>query len=1242
MGSRFTRDMCRHVLFMVLAAACLSGPAQAQEVIPDFYKEPGLNSNRSFVNQSFHEHIDPFTGALQLHYVDVRVPGNGGFDLSVVRSYNSVSFDETNPIAYESQAGLGWTLHVGRVLNRTNILPCSQTVFGVDTLGNPVVEMPDGGTQMLVYSGSASPLMYTTRRWKADCTSDGLGMSVYSPDGTRYDMTQAVTMGSGANVRYAWYTTRITDRNGNFATINYVGSQDPRISSISASDGRLITFSYNSNRLVTAITTNGDSYTYSYQAVSGVAGAFHLASVTRPGGTTWQYQYNNATGGAPGSHALRRVSYPEGGTIDYGYGTGSSDYVYFDTVRNAYSRSTVVKTKSTSDGGSWSFAYSPGAAGSYDITTVNGPEGTTTYRHVGPNYASGGSLWMVGLLMEKQVASLQGEVYTWTSQSISTQMYKRPGAWKATRADTAVYAPVMASRTITRDGQAYKTTFSVFDSYGNPKTIVEAGPESGNRTTSLTYFHNSAKWVVRKVQDETVSGGVAITRSFDANGNLLTFKRDGVTTSHQYLSDGSVSQTTFPRGLIHRYSSHKRGIPTREDQPEGISVSRTVSDAGNVTAETNGEGRTTRYAYDGLNRLTRIDYPKGSPVTIVYGSNYKSATRGSFSEYTNLDGFGRPVIVRLAGSIAQTLRYDALGRRTFVSNPESTSGNTYSHDALGRVTRVMHADGTFRTITYGAGSRTVRDERNNATTQLYRAYGDPDHLLLMWTSAADSAANVSIARNEKELITSIGQGGVVRIYDYDGKGHLTGVTNPETGRTIYGRDDAGNMTSRSVGSSPSTSFSYDEQNRLVRVIHPGSTPSVTRTYSKTHKPRTVVTSTASHSYSYDENDNLTGDVLGIDSLSFSTAYEYDNHDALSLIRYPRSNRSVRYSPDSLGRPTQVSGFVGSIAYWPSGHVSQINYANGAITSYGQNNRLWPSSFRTSKGSTNHLNSNYAHDGTGNVTSITDSVDSSYNRSLSYDALDRLTGASGPWGSGSLRYDGAGNLLSQVFGSSSLSYSYDSKNRLASVSGMRSASYNYDDYGNVVGAGGESYNYDHGPNMVCARCSSSSAKVEYRYDGLGRRVSVRKAGMTTYEIYGSNGQLLVEYTPADAHRLVEHIYLGDKRVAQMAPTPTSMSSGGGSTALKAVTGRNLSLTITVNGTSPTGTLTWYEGTTLLGTATLSSGSTVIGLNFKSTGTHTIRLEYSGDAANEPSSSSIKVDVTLAFETLLPILDFVLND
>lgn len=134
---------------VVAAFAMLAAVANAQEVIPDFYKSPGLDPNRSYVNQNFSEHIDPFNGSLQLRYVDINVPGNGGFDIQVSRSYNSASVNESNP-TYFGSAGVGWSVHFGRVLYKTTVGPCGGSLsLWPDVLKDPVLELPDGSTQIL-------------------------------------------------------------------------------------------------------------------------------------------------------------------------------------------------------------------------------------------------------------------------------------------------------------------------------------------------------------------------------------------------------------------------------------------------------------------------------------------------------------------------------------------------------------------------------------------------------------------------------------------------------------------------------------------------------------------------------------------------------------------------------------------------------------------------------------------------------------------------------------------------------------------------------------------------------------------------------------------------------------------------------------------------------------------------------------------------------------------------------------
>ena len=1204
------------VLAALVVLQMFGAGAQAQEAIPDFYKDPGIYPNRSYLNQAATEHIDPFTGSLQLHATDIHLPGNGGFDLQIQRSYNSASVDRFKLTGTRSSMGIGWTMHFGRVLRAQQTNACSN-VGPNTTADNPVLELPDGSRQRFTFPGTTTPKLLTAQRWRGECMTDGSGgLRVYSPEGTQYEMTHRATdFGSTPRPISIWYATKIIDRNGNSASITYAAASH-EITRVTTSDGRTIDFTYtgtDTTRRVTSITAASQTYNYGYTAVTGVLNAYQLTTVKRPDGTTWGYEYNGDMNQSAGSHMMREVKYPQGGTVNYSY-----DYVYFDTQSNPLSRTDVVTRKSTSQSANWTFSYSPGRiSGQFDETTVNGPDGSIAYRHIGPGYSTSGTVWMVGLLVRKTIGSLQTEVYDWDKQQISGEENFRPGAF-VTKKDANTFAPLLTKKTITLNGANYVTTYSNFDTYGNPRRLVESGPNGGSRTRSLSYYLNTSKWIIAKIENESFSGS-STTRNFDSSGNLTSETINGITTSYSYDSEGNISSKTFPRNLTHNYSSYYRGVPRSESQPEGVRISRTVSDAGNVTSETNGDGRTTRYGYDAMNRITSVDYPVGNSVSINYTATTKRSTRGGLNEQITYNSFGYPIKHSLGG-IDKSFTVDVFGRRTFESNPDTSSGTTYSYDILNRLTNIRNADGSNRSISYGAGTKQVRDERSNSTTYSYRSYGDPGQQILMGISAPISSASVSITRNSVDLVQSVSQNGQTRNYGYNSNYYLTSVTNPETGTTSYGRDAAGNMTSRSIGASGTTSYTYDGQNRLTRAAFPGSTPAINYTYNKTHKLLTANSSTGNRVMGYDSNNNLTSDALSVDGNTFTVQYRYNGNDALSSMTYPRSGRVVDYAPDTLGRPTKASGFISSVSYWPSGQIRVLSYANGTTTEYDQNSRLWPSSVVVKKSGTAYINSNYQYDSAGNLTSISDFTDGNFTRSLGYDSLNRLTSANGPWGTGAIDYDGGGNITSQRFGSANLSYSYSS-NRLNSVSGAKSSSFTYDAMGNIKTGFGNAYTYDGAPNLTCFNCTDSVQKIEYSYDGSGFRSSVTKGGVKSYEMYDQSGNQLIEFTPSQSNKLVEYIYLAGKRIAQISPSTASPST----IALTvnpnpAQLNQSVTLSATITGSNPTGTVEFREGAVPLGTATVNSGKATYTHSFSSAGPKSIVAVYSGDNNNDTSSSA----------------------
>ncbi|QJR09738.1 hypothetical protein DSM104443_00788 [Usitatibacter rugosus] len=1128
------------------------------EVIPSFYQEPGLSRNREHLNQQSDERIDPFTGKLQWHFVDIFVPGNGGLDLKVQRSYSSMNelLDDASPI------GIGWTMHFGRVMRKATTNMCA---LGVGPTSNPVLELADGSRHVL-YDSLDGTYAVSTGLWRADCNNASPGgLIIHSPDGTRYEMTtQGPMIGSNPSKwQQSWYTTRIVDRNGNTMDFTYVmlsGATSMGVQSVATSDGRSLTFNYSGDHL-SSIAGPGGTWSYGHTLLTGVSPNYYfLTSATRPDGQAWSYQYNtsaNGPGMAPaGGYSMKKVTYPTGAQVNYTYG-------FATFAQNPNIPISTVITNKQSDDGAWTYAYTPatepippggmswtisdGASiPNLDRTRIEGPEGHYVYFHFGYNSVTSGEVYLIGALAGKVAATaVEGqafasaiEAYSWGRFVISGQTNLRPGGTMAFDTETAT--PYIVGKNISRGTGLHTTVYSNFDDYKNPQTITETG--SASRTRAVTYFTDASKWILHQKKDETLSTTGAITRSFDANGNMTSENRYGVSTDYAY-SGGDVTSKTDARGNSVSYGNHKRGIPQSESHPQGVSISRTVSDAGNVLTESDGTGATTGYTYDGLNRVTGITHATGNPVSVTWGANTRTVTRGGYSEEVTYDSFGRQTQARHTDSttgtvVTQNYRNDVLGRRTFTSYPNSSVGTGMAFDVIGTLLVVRHeydpnsgSHSTGRSFNYnGNGVVTMSNETGVTYTYTYRYYDDPDERHLLSIAAPLAAASITMERNGVGQLTSATQDGKTRTYGYNGQYFLTTMTDPEVGTTTFGRDGVGNMTTRQVGASPTTTYTYDGRNRVTAIAYPGGTPSVAKTYFKDDKVATIDNGIALRSYTYDGNKNLKTETLAVSGQApFAVQYDYNGNDALNLMTYG-SGKTISYSPDGFGRATRAAPYVTAVTHHPNGQMASMTYANGVTTTVGLNGRQWPDAIAIA-GAANMFNTSYTYDGLGNVLGISDSVDPTYNRHLEYDEIDRLVVADGAWAggtTGAFTYDGRGNIKSQLLGSQVLNYNYDAaSNRLASISGTKSYAFTYDVYGNVTGNGTKSFGYNDASNLRCVDCGTPG-ETTYDYDGASMRVRTTKNGVSTYFVYGSGGNLLWERVPGVS--LKEYIYLDGKQVA----------------------------------------------------------------------------------------------------------------
>ncbi|WP_250655939.1 hypothetical protein [Alkalimarinus coralli] len=921
---QLSRQLACLLVTLLCGILSLSVAAEPDTHIPDFYKEPGVSATRNYAGTDT-EVIDPFSGSLQLIYNDIGITGNGEAGASVVRVYSPFNAVKGFGVGYQLRGrtvtGVGWDIHFGRVwqFDQFSGENCQSNMVHVGK--NPVLELPSGSRQVFANapSGAAYDLI-SKDRWIASCTitrrtENGTiynesGLLVTAPNGTRYTIDRLSRVHESLNESSALHVTRIEDRNGNWVEINY----QPRninpatiINEVVGSDGGKIEFTYSdptsSKALLTEIKVGSQKWRYLYNKVPNIATEhYFLEEVQGPEGLRWKYEYYPPS--STYAYLIKKVTTPYGGSSSYEY-----QHVRFES--DVQAPSLAVKKKTTSGpgikSGTWNYQFSPSS--SYDETIVTTPVSKEIYRHYGMRSSKSGSLWKIGLPISKETLSLQNkslrkEVYTaWDTQFISSQNDYRPSIASI---DENISSPILLEKTITQDGNTYRTQYLDHTAYGAPQKKLEFGQV--NRETTTLYSNNLNKWILSQPVKETVTGVGSTERSYDANGNLNWVKQFGITTGqYTYYNNGTTKTVKNANGHITTFSNYKRGIARQENQPENVTISREVDDYGNITSLTDGRSKTTTYRYDQLNRITAITPPIKSAISVSYSlsSRTQTLTRGAFRDSLTFDGFGRKLQrtatdTLLSKTITTTNKYDELGRQVFTSHPnQSLLGVTTVYDALGRVLTTTLPGNRINQIEYLVNNQArLTNPKGAVTLQTYRSFGEPNEKQLVKIEQPEGVTT-TMQLNLLGQPLVVTQGGITRSYEYNQHYQLISETHPEQGVTRFNRDNLNNVIQKSTdGHYQKLAYSYDALNRLRkvysyewdRIVDTGNYD-----FDENGNLTNFSKSEVSRSYQYDSNNNLINESLVVADRRFEIKYAYNQLDALSSITYPSANDVVNQS-----------------------------------------------------------------------------------------------------------------------------------------------------------------------------------------------------------------------------------------------------------------------------------------------------------------------------------------------------------
>jgi len=739
------------------------------------------------------------------------------------------------------------------------------------------------------------------------------------------------------------------------------------------------------------------------------------------------------------------------------------------------------------------------------------------------------------------------------------------------------YTP-LNQRTVSVDGAAFTWSATAFDTFARPSSVGRASSLGYSRGETVEYHDHLGKWVLGQIRRVTAAGFAYPAEEHTYNATTAmreaSYAFGALQHTDGHHADGTLAWRADPAGRATSFTDYHRGMARRVTHADTTFETAVVDDRGLVTAHTNAAGTTTQYGYDAMGRPASVTYPAESGLAYhattssfvpVYAAEYglaaghwrQTVATGNARTVRYYDALWRVRMERTWDAATEALtrsvtekRYDAEGRVVFQSYAQreiaavdgSLPGTSTVYDSLGRVSQTTRSSelGNLTTaVEYlGGFQQRITDARGNASTQGYFVLDDPGQAQLAWASLP-LGVSVSIQRDAYGKAQSISRSGggasATRNYVYDPHQRLCKTLEPESGATVQAYDSAGNLAWRASGNAlPSTtscdqtsvpgtrivSFGYDPRNRLTSTSFGDGSPGIGRSYTGDSLPLQVWSNGTTWTYSYNNRRLLTGETLNVAGADYSFSHAYDAHGHRSGLSHGAGTGGavVDYAPNALGQPTRAGDWATNASYHPDGALAGYTLANGSTFTMTQNTRGLPERWRYS----GVLDDSYVYDANDNVTAITDLHEAgATSRSMSYDALDRLAWANGPWGSASFDYDSLDNLRNSVVGARSLSHNFDSTNRLTSLSGSHSVSFGYDANGNVTQRGPQGYVFDIGN-----RLSAASGIASYVYDGHGRRVREQRADGSVI-----TGAYTLDGLPRWDSVAGDRIYLGRQLVAQ---------------------------------------------------------------------------------------------------------------
>ena len=577
---------------------------------------------------------------------------------------------------------------------------------------------------------------------------------------------------------------------------------------------------------------------------------------------------------------------------------------------------------------------------------------------------------------------------------------------------------------------------------------------------------------------------------------------------------------------------------------------------------------------------------------------------------TKYDAFGRVI----ESYYPTTVNYN--GNFNFISTFDNITPTISVYDILDRTTQNILPDNTITSYDYNIDTST-----QSIVTTITDAN---DNISKTYTNGSGKTVKTEQFENSNTAIPTTfeydGIGQLVKVTDaegnitsstYDMGGRVTQVIHPASGTTSYNYDNLGNVTSKQTSNMTTgntINYNYDFT-RLSSVEYPNNPENnILLLYGSNNenncKGRVIIKTDGSGAteYKYDKLGNITYERRSVvvpnnGIYTFVTQYSYDSFNRLRDMTYP-DGEIVTYNYDAGGNVCSVthnngageSDYVDKILYDKFNNRTYMKYGNGIVSTYSYDPLRCRLSNMTAG---NFINKSYEYDAVSNVLSIINDASNNRNmsHSYSYDNLYRLISANGVYSDTdnktasynlTMGYDNMHRITSKqqfltqenvqfdgtLYAGYNMSYTYDDnkKFQLSSVSdnNYRSESnpvdsvynthtYQYDANGNLTYvATGRKMKDGHTEDLISERkllwddenrlmaISDNGYVSTYRYDDAGNRtVKLSGYGEAVFVNASDVGNVSTQtnrftaypnpYMVYNGSRYYKHIYVGAERI-----------------------------------------------------------------------------------------------------------------